>query len=239
MQRFLQELKSFPKKGDWVLLLLCLVTSAFGCVVVASATSAPKFGDSSMRYIIIQLAATFLGVVMYAVISSIDIESMSERRNLLVIFNVFLMLLLLAESVASRMRDLVSRCTVIEVYVRDVNLNSFTRRKTLRAPTCSSLEIAKVAFGMFCNSYRWDVPIRSVGVRGAGLVTADSYLQLSLFEEDIRRDRGEQLDAAIDKIRARYGYMSVRRALTLTDPVLGRINPKDDHTVHPVGYFGR
>jgi len=166
-------------------------------------------------------------------------NSATTPRDLVSNEDVFLMLLLLAESVASRMRDLVSRCTVIEVYVRDVNLNSFTRRKTLRAPTCSSLEIAKVAFGMFCNSYRWDVPIRSVGVRGAGLVTADSYLQLSLFEEDIRRDRGEQLDAAIDKIRARYGYMSVRRALTLTDPVLGRINPKDDHTVHPVGYFGR
>ena len=55
----------------------------------------------------------------------------------------------------------------------------------------------------------------------------------------MRRDRGEQLDAAIDQIRARYGHMTVRRALTLTDPVLGKINPKDDHTVHPVGYFGR
>ena len=50
------------------------------------------------------------------------------------------MLLLLSESVASRMRELVSRCTVVEVYIRDANLTSFTRRKTLRAPTCSSLE---------------------------------------------------------------------------------------------------
>lgn len=166
-------------------------------------------------------------------------NSATTPRDLVNNEDVFLMLLLLAESVASRMRDLVSRCTVVEVYVRDVNLNSFTRRKTLNTPTCSSLEIAKAAFKLFCDSYHWDVPIRSVGVRGAGLVTADSYLQMSLFEEDIRRDRGEQLDAAIDRIRARYGYMTVRRALTLTDPVLGRINPKDDHTVHPVGYFGR
>ena len=96
-----------------------------------------------------------------------------------------------------------------------------------------------MAFKLFCDNYHWDIPVRSIGIRSTGLVTADSYLQMSLFEEDIRRDRGEQLDAAIDQIRARYGYMTVRRALTLTDPVLGKINPKDDHTVHPVGYFGR
>ena len=166
-------------------------------------------------------------------------NSATTPRDLVSNEDVFLMLLLLAESVASRMRDLVSRCTVVEVYVRDVNLNSFTRRRTLKTPTCSSLEIAKVAFRLFCDNYYWTVPIRSVGVRGAGLITADSCQQLSLIEEDIRRDRGEQLDAAVDRIRSRYGYMTVRRALMLTDPVLGRINPKDDHTVHPVGYFGR
>lgn len=166
-------------------------------------------------------------------------NSATTPRDLVSNEDVFLMLLLLAESVASRMRNLVSRCTIVEVYIRDVNLNSFTRRKTLKSPTCSSLEIAKAAFKLFSDSYRWDVPIRSIGVRGGGLITADSCLQLSLFEDDIRRDRGEQLDAAIDQIRSRYGYMTVRRALTLTDPVLGKINPKDDHTVHPVGYFGR
>ena len=48
MRRFLQELRDFPKKGDWILLLLCLVTSAFGCIAIASATNADKFGDNSI-----------------------------------------------------------------------------------------------------------------------------------------------------------------------------------------------
>ena len=94
MRRFLQELKDFTKKGDWVLLILCLLTSAFGCVAIASATSAEKFGNNT-KYIIIQLAATGLGVLMYAIVSSIDIEAMSERRNLLVAFNVLLLLMLI------------------------------------------------------------------------------------------------------------------------------------------------
>ena len=45
------------------------------------------------------------------------------------------------------------------------------------------------------------------------------------------------IDVTVDELRRRYGYMSVRRAITMADPLLGGINPKDDHTVHPIGYF--
>ncbi len=94
MENFLSELKNFPKKCDGILLLLCLLTSAFGAVVMASATNADKFG-SNTRYIVIQLAAVALGVMMFAIMSSIDVESMSERRNWLVLFNIFLLLMLI------------------------------------------------------------------------------------------------------------------------------------------------
>ncbi len=96
MRRFFQELRDFPKKGDWILLLLMLVTSGFGCIAIASATNADKFGDSNFKYIVIQLVATGLGVLMYAVVSSIDIEVMSEQRNLLVAFNTVLLLMLIS-----------------------------------------------------------------------------------------------------------------------------------------------
>ena len=105
-------------------------------------------------------------------------------------------------------------------------------------PTCSSAEIAQVAFDLFQKNYHWDKPTRSVGVRGAGLVEKESYLQLSLYEDDVKRDKWERIDQTVDALRERFGYMSVRRAITMEDPLLGRINPKDDHTVHPVGYFG-
>lgn len=94
MQQFFFEFKSFFKKGDMVLLLLCLITSAFGCVVLASATSAPKFNGNA-RYLIIQLAAVAMGVFMYAIMSSIDVETMSEYRNLLVAFNFVVLLMLI------------------------------------------------------------------------------------------------------------------------------------------------
>ncbi len=95
MRRFIEELKDFPKKGDMVLLILLLVVSGFGCVCIASATSADKF-DGNARYIIIQLAATLLGVLMYALVSSVDLEFLSEQRMPLVAFNCFLLLMLLS-----------------------------------------------------------------------------------------------------------------------------------------------
>lgn len=82
-----------------VLLLLCLITSGFGMVVLASTTNAEKFG-SNVSYIINQLVATVMGIAAYAVVSSIDAESLAERRRGLVAFNTFMLLLLIPFGVA-------------------------------------------------------------------------------------------------------------------------------------------
>ena len=63
-------------------------------ICMLSATNAEKFGGS-MRYVLVQSAGIILGVIMFAIISSIDVEVMSEHRNILVIFNVFLLLMLI------------------------------------------------------------------------------------------------------------------------------------------------
>ena len=78
-----------------VLLLLCLITSAFGCVILASATSAEKFAHNGPRYLIIQITAIVLGVLLYAIVSSLDIETLSEHRYLLVAFNILLLLMII------------------------------------------------------------------------------------------------------------------------------------------------
>ena len=92
-----QKFKYFMQKvlkGDMVLLVMCLAISAFSCLVLSSVTNAEKFGGS-MRYIVIQMGATVLGVIFYAIMSSIDLESFSEHRRWLVISNLLLILLLI------------------------------------------------------------------------------------------------------------------------------------------------
>lgn len=91
MQNFFYEFKNFFRKGDIILLLLCLVTNAFGCLVIASATNA----EGTLRYVIIQIVAAMLGVLLYAVMTSIDADFFSEHRTAMIIFNTFLLLLLI------------------------------------------------------------------------------------------------------------------------------------------------
>ncbi len=79
------------KKGDVILLLLCLVTTAFGCLVIASATNYMGF----TRYVIIQIVGAVLGVILYVIISTVDAEFWAEHRRALVVFNTVLLLLLI------------------------------------------------------------------------------------------------------------------------------------------------
>ena len=72
----------FVKKADMVLLLLCTVTTIFGIVIIASATNA--LGNSS--YISVQVIALILGIMMYIVLTLIDVDIIAERRELLLIF---------------------------------------------------------------------------------------------------------------------------------------------------------
>ena len=95
MHRFIEELKDFSKKADWVLLIMCLVTAGFGLIVIASATQAPKFEGTGPRYIIIQLVAIALGVFLFAVVSAIDVDFISEHRMAMLVFNTVLLLMLI------------------------------------------------------------------------------------------------------------------------------------------------
>jgi len=91
MRKFFQELLDFFRKGDMILLGLCLLTTIIGVVIVASVTNYM----GSARFVIIQLVAALMGIVLYAVISSIDLDAIMEYRLFLVIFNcLFLMMLI-------------------------------------------------------------------------------------------------------------------------------------------------
>lgn len=88
---FLRELKSFFRKGDMILLTLCLTTSAFGCLIIASTNNYRGF----TRYVFMQILAVAIGVVAYAFMSSLDLEKLSEHRVILIGASLFCLLLLI------------------------------------------------------------------------------------------------------------------------------------------------
>lgn len=71
--------KKFFYRTDWILLALCIGTSLFGTVIIASATNI----DDPTYYVTKQLIALALGVVMYIIISFVDMEMLGEHMLLL------------------------------------------------------------------------------------------------------------------------------------------------------------
>ena len=63
-------------------------------------------------------------------------------------------------------------------------------------------------------------PIRSLGVRGADLIRADSE-QLSFSPDVMAIQRAETLEGVVDGLRRRYGKPTLRRGIMLTDEILG------------------
>ena len=144
---------------------------------------------------------------------------------------------MLSESVAERMRDDGFLCRTVQIYVRDNELNWFERQMKLPAPTCLASDIHATAMTLLRANWHWQKPLRSIGVRGTDLVTASTPVQFSLFEDAAKRERMECLERTMDDIRRRFGHYSIGRAITTEDHTLTNINPKDDHTIHPVGFF--
>ena len=91
MGTYVRKLGEAFRKGDLLLLMFCLVTNAFGCLVISSTTNAM----GSLRYVIIQIVAALLGVMLYVIVSSIDAEFWAEHRSALVAFNTVLLLMLI------------------------------------------------------------------------------------------------------------------------------------------------
>ena len=91
MRKFFQEFLDFFRKGDMILLGLCIATTLYGVVILSSVTADAR----ATRLVVIQLVAAILGIFLYAVISSIDLDLIMEYRLPLVIFNVCFLLLLI------------------------------------------------------------------------------------------------------------------------------------------------
>ena len=91
MRKFGAKLLEVLRRGDMVLLALCVLTSVFGIVMVAASTAY----DGSSRYVIIQTGALITGILLYLALTAFDIDILAGQRTLLFLFNnAFLAILL-------------------------------------------------------------------------------------------------------------------------------------------------
>lgn len=161
-------------------------------------------------------------------------NSTTSPRDLKDITDVKIIMGVLADSVARRMREQGLSCMLVSITVRDNSLCSFTRQKKLLSYTDITSEILSTGLALFKESYSWKKPIRSLGLSVSELTCKDSGTQLSLFEDNKKRLRQESLDKTTDALKNRFGNFIINPAVMLKDTTLSGFNPKADHTIHPV-----
>ena len=151
--------------------------------------------------------------------------------------DVKIILYVLADSVARRLREQGLKGRTIHFSVRDNSLFSFTRQKTLGFYTNLTEEIAGEALSLFREHYQWKRPVRSIGISVSDLEAGTICSQTSLFCDEVKREKMERLDNTVDRLKARFGTFAVQPAVLLKDRKLSGFDPKNDHIIHPVGYF--
>lgn len=78
------------RQADLVLLGLCCAATAYGLVMITSAT---RFLDT-YRHVIVQGAATLIGIALYFLVSLVDVTELVKKWKWILLFNIGFILLL-------------------------------------------------------------------------------------------------------------------------------------------------
>lgn len=188
----------------------------------------------------------------YAPIKSVG-NSTTTPKDMRTDEDVKIVLYILAESVAARLRENGFRCRTVEISIRDKELFHFSKQTKLKNASNITGEIAEAAYMLYKKSYSlpaneyelksfgtefYQKPLRSIGISGSDLVTDFYWEQMDIFMDPKFREKRMKMDVTVDNIRKRFGFYSIQRGLMYRDSILSACNAKEDHTVHPIGYFG-
>jgi len=150
-------------------------------------------------------------------------NSLTAPRDLTNNEDVRILIYVLSESVGERLRSHNLKGRTVQISIKDPELQTLERQAGLDIHTSITSEIAQKAYEIFSKSWNWSKNVRALGVRVTDLVESDTCTQISLFSDDIKRQKLEILDECVDRVRERFGYYSVRRGILLQDRGLNRI----------------
>lgn len=126
-----------------------------------------------------------------------DIDSLNE------------IILALAEHVSYRLRKHNMLASVINVGLRTKEFKDFSHQSKLDLPTANTKDIYLKAKSLLKSMYKGE-QIRLVSLRADKLVNK-SEGQISLFNTD-KEEKQAKLDKTLDKLKEKYGYLSITRA---------------------------
>lgn len=167
-------------------------------------------------------------------------NSSTTIRDLYDLDDLKLVLNILCDSVASRIKEAGLFYKTIHLSLRDKKLKWRTMQKSLCENSDLASDIFNTALELFeINHLDFKIPYRSIGVSVSNLSNKKETSIIDLNGNIKYSLKEKKKDVAIYDIRKRFGYYSIRNLRSLEDEELASFNPKDEHVTHPVSYFGR
>lgn len=136
-------------------------------------------------------------------------NSSTCRKDLLTNREVFNILQELAFSVSRRLREARLEACGVEIFVRNNELQSYNYQSPIKLASQSSIVLARSGFDLFKEKYKWDFPVRAVGIRAIKLRKEGGGSQIDVFCDYKKQEKEENCDKAIYKIRKKYGREAI------------------------------
>jgi len=130
---------------------------------------------------------------------------------------VWKVMLSLTQDIGHRLRLHGLSARGVQIAVRGNDLFGSQYQTKLPFKTQLPSEIATAAFHIFKSNYGWRTHVRAVTVRAIDLVPVNATEQLSLFNDNERRERRERLEDCVEEIRGRFGKEALTYCALLGD----------------------
>ncbi len=118
----------------------------------------------------------------------------------------------LAQDVSHRLRKHRLSAGGVQLTIKDSLLQSRQVQCMLEYPTQSFLEIGQTAQQLFCSNYDWHNNVRALTVRAICLSAADAPQQLGFLDDQVRSERRDKAEIAMEQIRQKFGKDAVDMA---------------------------
>lgn len=140
--------------------------------------------------------------------TEVDIKNMHDAMSL--IYS-------LSEIIAFRLRCYKLVASGVSLSVKNSNLESFVRQRKLVTPIDDSYNIAEEAIGLLKENYSFerDLPIRAITVGTYKLTPISCDVQMTMFDDEIVKNK--LIDKQVDKLRSKYGYSILKRAIEISE----------------------
>lgn len=119
----------------------------------------------------------------------------------------------LCEQTSMRLRRSELKTTTVILKYRREDFRTFTKSRKLGAPTDQTTDILQVALKLLDTMREQEPrPVRLIGVSLASLVSGDTAVQMSLFDDQQQKQAQRTVDDVVDQLAKKLGEKTVYRA---------------------------